>query len=292
MTAPDTTRGGIKQNTTADTIGDLNSAAAFPLAQPIEGISTNPPAGTPLTVERARELTDRIRRDMTTVWMQLLRAYEGNAHGVLGYASWGAYAEAEFGIERSRSYRILNAARVVEVLAPETQSPIGDCELAASIPESVARELTPLLDEPEALVQTFAEAKAEAPKPATGSPKVSAARVRAKVQERLGSVPRPQDQPRGRHLADRPVERGSRIAPVAPVTTAARTNSDPQSLAEAVRRVANAVRNSAPCTDVISAAEAALKVHGRRNSLPGSAVLTDLVGELLGAVLALAKEAK
>ncbi|HMM74883.1 MAG TPA: hypothetical protein PJ986_04175 [Gammaproteobacteria bacterium] len=264
-----------------------DSDTDFPTKQPLDTIPTHPPAGTPLTPERARELTDAIRRDMAGVWMQLLRAYEGNAHAALGYTSWGDYCSTEFGIERSRSYRMLNAARVVEVIAQETQSPMGD---STAIPERVARELTPLLDEPETLVATFEEAKADAPKAADGTSKVTAKGVRDRVQAKINSRPAAAETPRGAHLADRPVESGTRIAPVAPVTTIAQTSSEPQTLAEAVRRVAAHVRNAVPGADVISAAEAALKVHSARNSLPGSAVLAELVGELLDAVRVLAKE--
>lgn len=287
MAAPDATRDDHQQHNieNAETFGDLDFAAAFPTKQPVEEIPTHPPAGVPLSTERARELTDVIRRDMTGVWVQLLRAYEGNAHGALGYPSWGDYCSAEFGIERSRSYRMLNAARVVEVLAPASESPVGD---STNIPERVARELTPLLDTPEILVATFEEAKAEAPKVAEGTPKVTAARVRAKVDTKLAAT----SKPNLRHLADRPIESGTRISPVAPVTTIAQTSSEPRSLAEAVRRVAAAVRSAAPGADVVEAVEAALKVRSGRNSLPGSAVLTELVGELLDAVLVLAKGAE
>ena len=97
---------------------------ALPIAKDPLAIADHPPGGTRLSADAARTLTDQIRRDTTLVYVQLLRAYEGNAHGALGYTSWGAYCEAELQIGRSRSYRLIDAARVAEVV----QSPTGDSD--------------------------------------------------------------------------------------------------------------------------------------------------------------------
>ncbi|MDX6556555.1 MAG: hypothetical protein QOD86_2750 [Miltoncostaeaceae bacterium] len=95
-----------------------------------------PPGDRPLTRVEARRLTDEVREDAATLWGKLLRLYEGGAHTALGYASWGAYFEAEFGQSRSRGYQLLGAARVVASLpAPEVQSTVVD------LTESHAREL-------------------------------------------------------------------------------------------------------------------------------------------------------
>jgi hypothetical protein len=74
--------------------------------------------------DEARSLTERIKAHSEELWHLLLEAYEGNAHTALGYKSWGSYFEEEFGGERSRAYRLLDAGRVVREI--ESQSPIGD----------------------------------------------------------------------------------------------------------------------------------------------------------------------
>lgn len=54
--------------------------------------------------------------------------------------------------------------------------------------ERVARELTPLLDDPVLLRDTFSEAVETAPRDATGAPRVTAAHVRETVERRAQSV--------------------------------------------------------------------------------------------------------
>lgn len=101
------------------------------------------------------------------------------------------------------------------------------------------------------------------------------------------SVPTAPKRQNGSRQADRTSEAGGRISPSSAVTTM-RAGVGPPTLAEAVRRVTAAIRDGASRADISEAVTAALKVHGGRNSLAGSAVLTELVGELLGAVRALA----
>lgn len=50
-----------------------------------------------LTAAGARRLTDEIRHHLGTAIVKLQAAREGGAHEVLGYPSWHAYVEAEFG---------------------------------------------------------------------------------------------------------------------------------------------------------------------------------------------------
>jgi len=64
----------------------------------------------------ARALTDRIKEGAENLWRMLLEAYEGGAHTALGYASWGAYFEAEFGGKKSKAYQLLEAGRVVRAI--------------------------------------------------------------------------------------------------------------------------------------------------------------------------------
>jgi phage N-6-adenine-methyltransferase len=103
-----------------------------------------------LTPDAARVLTDEVKSDAAALWAKLLSLYEGEAHIALGYSSWGAYCSSEFDWGKSQSYRVLDAARVVDAL-PE--SPIGERPA-----ESVARELVPVLREaPEQVPEVWGE---------------------------------------------------------------------------------------------------------------------------------------
>jgi hypothetical protein len=96
----------------------------------------------------ARRLTDELKAEVEAVWEKLLILYEGEAWRALGYKSWGAYFEAEFGQSRRRGYQLLEAGRVLV--------PVKNCSLTPAN-EAQARELAPLLDElgEEALVQVW-----------------------------------------------------------------------------------------------------------------------------------------
>jgi hypothetical protein len=102
-----------------------------------------------LTEIEARGLTDEVKADAQRLWVKLLSLCEGKAHIALGYTSWAAYCEHEFHMSNGQSYRLLQAARVVN------QLPIGSYpQVVSQVPESevIARELAPLLNNPEALV--------------------------------------------------------------------------------------------------------------------------------------------
>ena len=101
----------------------------------------------PLDADRARQLTDEVKADAAALWAKLLQLYEGNAHKALGYTSWAKYCRTEFEMSDASAYRMLQGARVL------AQLPIGSQPSS----ESVARELAPLLDEPDAMRETWAE---------------------------------------------------------------------------------------------------------------------------------------
>jgi hypothetical protein len=84
----------------------------------------------------ARMRTDEVKDDAERLWAKLLYLYQNGAHVALGYSSWGAYYEAEFGQSGRHGYRLLEAAKVVAEL-PSDQL----------VTESTARELAPVLDE-------------------------------------------------------------------------------------------------------------------------------------------------
>jgi hypothetical protein len=70
----------------------------------------------PLGPEAARELTQRIRLATQQVCLLLLEAHDRRAAGALGYPTWEQYVLSEFGLSRSRSYELLDQARVIRAL--------------------------------------------------------------------------------------------------------------------------------------------------------------------------------
>jgi hypothetical protein len=108
-----------------------------------------------LTSREARALTDQVKADAAALWAKLLRLYEGGAHTALGYSSWGAYYEAEFGQLARTGKRLLEAARNVEA--------VGDTRVPPT--QNAARELTPLRDDPEELRQAWDDVVDEYPEP-------------------------------------------------------------------------------------------------------------------------------
>lgn len=124
-----------------------------------------------LSRAEARSLTDEIKLDAERLWAKLLEAYEGGAHRALGYSSWGAYYETEFGGSPRRGYQLLEAGRVLES--------VQNFALPTPTNDAQARELAPLLDEPELLREAWAEVVELHPEP-------TAANVREVVQSRMG----------------------------------------------------------------------------------------------------------
>lgn len=121
-----------------------------------------------LTSQQARRLTDEVKSDAVALWAKLASLYRGQAHLALGYTSWASYCAAEFAMSDATAYRLLQAARVVE------QLPMGSSPMSS---ERVARELTPLLGEPEQLQEVWEEAVER------HGPKPTAAEVREVVEE-------------------------------------------------------------------------------------------------------------
>lgn len=123
------------------------------------------------TADQARRLTDEVKTDAAALWAKLLRLYEGGAHTALGYTSWGAYCDAEFDMGQSRAYQLLDAGRAVAKLPYST--------IGGTPPnERVARELVPLLDEPEVMREVWSEAVEQ------HGPQPTAAHVREHVEPR------------------------------------------------------------------------------------------------------------
>lgn len=123
-----------------------------------------------LTPDAARVLTDEVKADAAALWAKLLQLYEGGAHAALGYSSWADYCAVEFEVGRTRSYQLLDAARVVGAL----QSTNVD---SAPPTEGVARHLVPVLrEDPNAVAEVWGEVVTE------HGPKPTANQVRSTVQ--------------------------------------------------------------------------------------------------------------
>lgn len=96
----------------------------------------------PLNEDEARSITDTIRNAVDVVWMLIARAHAGHAWEALGYETWGDYVREEFNMSRSRSYQLLDQARVVAEI--ESAVPEGT---VVSITEAAARDLKGVLEE-------------------------------------------------------------------------------------------------------------------------------------------------
>jgi hypothetical protein len=152
-----------------------------------------------LTAAAARALTDEVKSDAAALWTKLLDLYRGGAHLALGYPNWGEYCTAEFGdIEglphsSSSGYRLLDAARVVEVIRAHgdgddaiptcgNESPGGRTVLPIPTNARVADELAHAArEDPEQVQEVWAEVVHE------HGPEPTAAQVRAHVQARRES---------------------------------------------------------------------------------------------------------
>src|ERR1700730_18013897 len=67
----------------------------------------------PIDEAEARLLTERIRTATRQVCLLLMEVHERRAWVALGYSSWEHYVQREFNISSSRSYELLDQARVV-----------------------------------------------------------------------------------------------------------------------------------------------------------------------------------
>lgn len=88
-----------------------------------------------LDAPAARSLTDEVKADAAALWQKLLTLYEGGAHRALGYSSWGAYFEAEFGQSGRHGYRLLEAARAVGSLPSDQMVTESQARELARVPE-------------------------------------------------------------------------------------------------------------------------------------------------------------
>lgn len=96
----------------------------------------------PLTKAQAEDLTRSIRDAAEVIWVLIARAHAGKAWKALGYDSWAEYVREEFNMSRSRSYQLLDQAKVIE--AVNAAIPDG---AEVTVSESSARELKYVIQE-------------------------------------------------------------------------------------------------------------------------------------------------
>jgi hypothetical protein len=81
-----------------------------------DGGSRSPGRVGSLDAPAARALTNRIRSATRDVCLLLLEAHQGRAWVSLGHATWEEYVHGELGLSRSRSYELMDQARVIQEL--------------------------------------------------------------------------------------------------------------------------------------------------------------------------------
>jgi heat shock protein HspQ len=97
---------------------------------------------TPLSTDQARQLTHSIRDASEVIWILIARAHAGKAWRALGYDTWEEYVKSEFNMSRSRSYQLLDQAKVISAI--EEAMPEGT---NINLTEAAARELRTVLEE-------------------------------------------------------------------------------------------------------------------------------------------------
>lgn len=104
-----------------------------------------------MTEEEARICVAKIKRNTEEIRSALLDLYERQGWKVLGYETFRSCIAAEFNVSESRSYHLLNAARIDQILASDGET--------APIPEAHARELAPLIKQPDRVRSVHREVK-------------------------------------------------------------------------------------------------------------------------------------
>jgi hypothetical protein len=94
----------------------------------------------PIDEPEARRLTERIRTATRQVCLLLMEVHERRAWLALGYSSWEHYVQREFNISRSRSYELLDQARVVLELRTA-----GGLQIVPDVSAYVAVQIKPRL---------------------------------------------------------------------------------------------------------------------------------------------------
>jgi hypothetical protein len=138
-----------------------------------------PTAAALAPAERARlaeleHVVDAGLQTFVDVGRALLEIRDGRLYRAT-HPTFERYLDERFGISRSRGYRLIDAARVAELVSPTGDIPANEAQ---------ARELVPLLDDEAELVETWREIRAQHPET------VTAIDVRRVILNRLERVER------------------------------------------------------------------------------------------------------
>ncbi len=123
--------------------------------------------------ELRQQVVSAITEGYVTAGLALQQIRDERLYKTAGYRTFEECCQAEWQMERAHAYRLIDSARVREML-----SPIGDI-LPAN--EAIARELTPLLPEPEQLKKAWKESRKSAEK-RDDQPIITAKHVKAVVK--------------------------------------------------------------------------------------------------------------
>jgi hypothetical protein len=156
-------------------------------------------SGTRLDQAAARALTQRIREAADHVCRLLLEAHDRGAASALGYGSWAAYVRAEFHLSRSRSYQLLDQARVIHTI----EETIGVSRIL-DISPFAAKQLKPHLSDVVEAVRVHTR----------GAPRARIALIAARVvqeeRRRIATAAGPPEPiSPGAHLALAPADAGT-----------------------------------------------------------------------------------
>jgi hypothetical protein len=132
----------------------------------------------PIDPERFDELERVIERGLGTfveVGRALLEIQRRRLYRAAGYETFAEYVEKRWDLSSAHAYRQIEASKVVDIL-----SPIGEMPLPAN--EAQARELAPLVDDPDAVRAVWAETVQD------GDGRITARLVREHVTARRPSA--------------------------------------------------------------------------------------------------------
>jgi len=115
----------------------------------------------PCTLKQAQALTVRIQTMQADLYDLVTEAHDRDAWKVLGYDSFGAYAEQELSIGRSQAYRLIDQARVIGAVSEAYQ-----ISGTAGISERAAQQLKAHLEVLRANVTAAVEAADPGEEPA------------------------------------------------------------------------------------------------------------------------------
>lgn len=200
-----------------------------------------------LSKAKARALTDEVKADAVALWAKLLELYEGKAHKALGYKSWGAYFEAEFGQSGSHGYKLLNAAKVAPLITID-----GNGEDVGPL---IADTLAPVLknEGEQAVKETYAKAQAD------HGPKPTAKQVKQTVQAK-GEIEQAVIAKAGKGAAQRDIAKELGV----PITTVAKIVQEERTAAKPKARTAKSM--APPTIDDLSTFAKVLLDHAKAAS--------------------------